>query len=172
MAMATDQELIRDLARNVVAQLAREELGSFNAATKVFFRDPHLALAPSHGSDDVLGFGVPEQIVQLLTPVALAAASAAWLFAQDMFKSAVKKPAEEITSEWFKQRLSAWIKSKEREKAEASASPGLEALTADQLGELHAQVRAVVLGLHVPEVLATQVADVLVRKLLELRRAS
>lgn len=71
MIVAVDQKLIADLARNVVAETAPQELPLFRPVSEAYFREPKTALHGKRGKDEMLGFGVGEAIT-LVTPVVLA----------------------------------------------------------------------------------------------------
>lgn len=173
--MTTDRELIRDVSRKTLEQLAPQELGSLNAALKVFFNEPERALKPSRGSDDVLGFGVSADITPLLTPVTLLASTAAVAILREVGKGAVEvakgvlqKQCEDLASQWLKPRLKGIYK----RELDSAAVDSLHLLNADQFGELHEIVRDVALSLRVPMPLATRLADAVVGVLMERRRGS
>lgn len=71
MSDTVQDQLILDLSRDLVAQLAPQELPLFRAQSAAFLRDPDKALAPARGRDDELGFGVAEAVV-FITPYVLA----------------------------------------------------------------------------------------------------
>jgi len=73
MTEVVDQELVAELARDLVGVIAPEELPLFAAMSKAWFADP--ARVQTNQGDDVLAFGVAEAAA-LLSPVLLAAATA------------------------------------------------------------------------------------------------
>src|SRR5215831_21424831 len=72
MTKVVDQELVGELARDLVGAIAPEELPLFAAMSKAWFADP--ARVQMNQGDDVLAFGVAEAAA-LLSPVLLAAAT-------------------------------------------------------------------------------------------------
>jgi hypothetical protein len=63
------------VARDTVAMVAPDELVFFEAARAEFFRDPDRVVEGRRQRDEVLGYGMDE-LVQLVTPAALAIAAA------------------------------------------------------------------------------------------------
>jgi hypothetical protein len=72
MTKVVDQELVGELARDLVGAIAPEELPLFTAMSKAWFADP--TRVQMNQGDDVLAFGVAEAAA-LLSPVLLAAAT-------------------------------------------------------------------------------------------------
>jgi hypothetical protein len=70
MSEPAQNQLVADLARDLVAQVAPQELPVFRANSAAYFRDPRKALTGHTGKDDMLGFGVGN-VVGFLTPVVL-----------------------------------------------------------------------------------------------------
>jgi len=64
-------QLVADLARDMVAEIAPQELPTFRAQSEAYFKDPERALKGQAGKDDMLGFGVGAAVT-FLTPVVLA----------------------------------------------------------------------------------------------------
>ncbi|MFC6082499.1 hypothetical protein [Sphaerisporangium aureirubrum] len=67
MRAVADQDLVRQVARDVVAVTAPEELPLVRPMADEFFRGGR---GPARGKEDLLGFGVDTAVV-LLTPVVL-----------------------------------------------------------------------------------------------------
>jgi hypothetical protein len=59
---------VTDAAREIVAQVAPQEMPLFRATSEAYFADPEKALAERKPKDEMLGFGV-EAAALLLTPV-------------------------------------------------------------------------------------------------------
>lgn len=78
MTEVVDQELVAELARDLVGAIAPEELALFGAMSKAWFADP--GRVQTQQGDDVLAFGVAEAAA-LLSPVLLAAATHALNYA-------------------------------------------------------------------------------------------
>jgi hypothetical protein len=78
MTEVVDQELVAELARDLVGAIAPEELVLFGAMSKAWFADP--GRVQTQQGDDVLAFGVAEAAA-LLSPVLLAATTHALNYA-------------------------------------------------------------------------------------------
>ncbi|WP_282793216.1 hypothetical protein [Streptomyces sp. CC224B] len=68
--------MITEIARDVVEQVAREELPLFSAVSRAYFADPRRALSAKGTRKAPLGFG-SEAVEFILTPVVLAATAKA-----------------------------------------------------------------------------------------------
>lgn len=84
-----DRRLVTDLAGKMVAAAAPEELPAFGAVSRAY-RAGQYAAGRGGSADSPLGFG-PGEVVLLVTPVALAAASRAL---QDVIDAAVGPAAD------------------------------------------------------------------------------
>jgi hypothetical protein len=69
-----EKQVIAELARAQVAQVAPAELPLFRATSEAFLRDPQAAARGRRAGGDLLGFGAGDA-VQFLTPVILAVMS-------------------------------------------------------------------------------------------------
>jgi hypothetical protein len=78
MSEVVDQELVADLARDLVGAIAPGELPLFGAMSKAWFADR--ARVQTKQGDDILAFGAAETAA-LLSPVLLAAATQALNYA-------------------------------------------------------------------------------------------
>jgi|SRR5882724_4449009 len=67
MTTSEQNQLIADLARDIVEQTAPQELPLFRATSAAYFKNPNKVLKKTKGKDDILGFGVGEAVV-LMTP--------------------------------------------------------------------------------------------------------
>src|SRR5438105_13861561 len=71
MPSVEQNQLIADLARDIVKQTAPQELPLFRATSTAYFQNPDTLLKNTKGRDQLLGFGVGEAVV-MITPSALA----------------------------------------------------------------------------------------------------
>ncbi len=82
------QQLIADLARDLLAETAPQELPLFRASSEAFFKDPQRVMSGTVGKDEPLGFGAGEG-TSFLAPVILAVATRVVTFlAAEVGKSA------------------------------------------------------------------------------------
>ena len=75
MTDAAQQQVVADIARGVVGQVAPQELPLFRAQSAAYFQSPEKALKGQRGKDEMLGFGGGE-VVTFLTPVVLSVTTA------------------------------------------------------------------------------------------------
>lgn len=97
---AEEQQLIADVSRDVVAQLAPHEMPVFRPVSQAFFQQPERALAQAGDGDQMLGFGAGE-VVQLLTPVVLAVATEVLLFVAQEAKKTARTEGVELANAWI-----------------------------------------------------------------------
>ncbi|KIG08985.1 hypothetical protein [Caballeronia concitans] len=136
MDTAIDRTLIRDISRDVLTQLAPEELPLFTTISDAWFADPAAAQKASRNRDAALGFGA--DTVALFTPLILQVVSEIL----PMLGSIARKATETAVGE----EVSIVIKNMFRRNdgsadvhANAEAAP---ALTTQELGEVHRNVIA------------------------------
>ena len=70
MVDRTENQLIAELSRRVVTEVAPEERRSFDPICEAYFKNPEKTLKGEGGADDLIGFGVGEVAI-LLTPIVL-----------------------------------------------------------------------------------------------------
>ena len=96
--------LVTDVARDVLAEIAPDELPIFQAASKAYFANPKAALKQTQSKDSVLGLG-PDSVT-LLTPAVLHIVSEVCLFlapvATEVAKSALAEGATEVLKGIFR----------------------------------------------------------------------
>lgn len=98
MADSTHYQLVTELSREIVTNVAPQELPIFRAQSQAYSRNPEKSLAAKPGKDDMLGFG-PGEAFAFLTPCILAVMSSVVMFLTAEVKKAVKEQtASVITS--------------------------------------------------------------------------
>lgn len=70
MADLNQNQLIADLARDLTAKVAPQELPLFRANSEAYFNDPEKAIKGQASKDDILGFGIGE-VAAFVTPSSL-----------------------------------------------------------------------------------------------------
>ena len=125
------KQLVGDLSRDLVTQVAPQELPLFRANSEIFFRNPDELAVNRKAKDDMLGFG-DGGIIVLITPVVLMVTQQVVQFVIEQ----VKKSAQEQGSALIDESVKKMFK-KFRPVDGKKPNP----LTADQL----AQVRKVAL---------------------------
>jgi len=71
MPYSVQDQLVSELARNLVANTAPQELPLFRPVSEAYFKDPDGTLKGQPGKDETLGFGVGEAAT-FITPIVLA----------------------------------------------------------------------------------------------------
>ncbi len=133
MTEIENKELINELARDLVMQIAPQELPLFRAHSEAYFKDQKKALQNQSAKDEILGFG-PGGAVVLLTPIALTVVDDVIAFMVEE----VKKAAQAESASWINDTVKAMFKKFRPEEKEEKGKP--VPLTPEQL----AQVRHIV----------------------------
>lgn len=97
----TDQELVLDLSREVLAVAAPEELVLLEETSREYFADPAAALQPDR-RDEPIGFGVE---LELLTPYVLAVVTPVINFLLAIAVDAVRTEARPAIVAWVRRVL-------------------------------------------------------------------
>jgi hypothetical protein len=91
-----DRDLVDELAKHVLSDVAPEELAVFDETAEEYHQDPRGVLSAS-GRDEAVGFGLD---IALLTPYVLAVAGAVVSFLVDTVGDAAKKEATPVIGDW------------------------------------------------------------------------
>ena len=97
----TTNQLVSDISRDVLSEVAPQELPLFRAASQAYFKDPNMASASKSNRDDMLGFGAGEAVT-LLTPYLLPAAAEVVKFLTEEVKKAVNTESSALIGEKVK----------------------------------------------------------------------
>jgi hypothetical protein len=101
MTDAAQHQLIRDIAHELIAQIAPRELPLFGPASAAFFNPDSKPVPPSTPRDEMLGFG-PDTAITFLTPVVLALTTEAVKFLMEKVKESIKEASGELITKWVK----------------------------------------------------------------------
>lgn len=148
-------EVIRELARRLVTDLAPEELPLFRPISDAYLRDPSRTLDKRHDHDEVLGFGV-DAVVVLMTPVVLAIVRDVIMHLRARLVEEVAKEGGEIAGGWL-HRLFGPL--------EPPAGANVPALSPAQLAEVRRRAYERALALKLSETKANVLADSLTAQL-------
>ena len=96
-----DDQLIADLARDVIAQTAPQEVPLFRANSEAYFKDPQKALQRQGGKDEMLGFG-DGAMITFLTPIALTVMTEVVKFLVEEVKKSAKTEGAGVVNEAVK----------------------------------------------------------------------
>lgn len=128
MINVDQNQLIADLARDIVAKTAPQELPLFRATSAAYFKNPDKVLKSQAGKDEVLGFGVGEAVV-MLTPSVLIIVNQVVAFVTSEVQKSVAEESSNMLSDLVKQMFK-----KFRPEREQNAPPPL---TPTQLANVH-----------------------------------
>lgn len=105
MSEQVSDEFVTQVARDLVAGVAPEELPLFGVTSAVYLEDPKGALKASGEREEMLGFGVGEAVV-LLTPIALAVSADVLRYLRDQMSKSMASQAsgviDDLVSRLFK----------------------------------------------------------------------
>jgi hypothetical protein len=93
--------MISELARDLVASTAPQELPLFQPLSKAYFRDPKKTLEGQKPKDEALGFGIAEAAT-FVTPVALAVLKDVFSYLVAHVSESVKKEGAALEDEGVK----------------------------------------------------------------------
>lgn len=107
--------LISELSRDLISEVAPQELPLFRATSAAYFKNPDRVLTTQAGKDDLLGFGTGEAMM-LLTPVALAVSTEVVKFLVEEVKKSTREESKILISETVKAFFKRFRKEKEENK--------------------------------------------------------
>jgi hypothetical protein len=147
--------IVAEVARDVLSEVAPQEMPIFAAASRAYFADPDAALRQLRSKDNVLGFGV-EALTVLLTPVVLQILSEVFEFlmgaAEKAFKDGVTNELSEVVKAMFK-------------KFHPTDSNIPSILTKEQIGLIHGNVLLAADKLRLPADEAQSLANAITAQL-------
>lgn len=141
MSNAEENELIATVARDLLADVAPQEIPIFPAVSRAYFADPGRALKRRQAGDDALGFGA-DALAVLVTPILLHILSEVW----DILIEAAKKAVTDGLAKEIPEALKAMFKRFDR-----SATSPPSPLGKAQLELIHDSVLAEARKLQLPD---------------------
>src|SRR5262245_40757584 len=99
MTQPADPELVTEIARGIVAEVAPDELAMFGAASSAYLQNPRAA--GKADDDEMLGFGGGTEL-ELLTPVVLTVASGVVSFLISTVLAAAKTESQSVIQQQVK----------------------------------------------------------------------
>jgi hypothetical protein len=96
------QQLILEAARDVIAEVAPQELPLVTPISTAYFANPEDTLRRRRSKDKPLGFGVPAEATQLLTPIALAVTTQVVSFLAEAIGKSIKAEAPDVINDVVK----------------------------------------------------------------------
>lgn len=150
-------ELIAELARDTIREVAPEELLLFRANSQAFFENPERALQGERSGDELLGFGTGVEVA-FLTPIVLAVATEVVKFVVAEIAQSSKQESAQLIQNRVKQVF------KKLQSADAG-TPTSSPLTPTQLAHIRQIAYESASRLNVSANQADLLADSLVGKL-------
>lgn len=101
MKTSEENELIADLARELVRQAAPQEMPLFKATSEAYFKDPRQVLNKARAEEEALAFGASESIA-FLTPILLMIGKEVVAYLQEEAKKTLKTEGAAAVNEFIK----------------------------------------------------------------------
>lgn len=158
MTSTSTNDLVITVARDLVTQLAPQELPLFRSASQQFRQHPERLLAGPQANDDPVGFGVGEAAA-LLTPAALAAMSSVISYLIEEISKVVIDKSATLLLDRVRQLL------QKPEAAPQHHAQQLPLLTPAQLAQVREIARKQALVSRLSPARANALADAIVGKL-------
>jgi hypothetical protein len=154
MKNTVEPTLVCEIARDVLAELAPEEMPIFPAASRTYFADPAAARKQTRSKDSALGFGVDSFV--FLTPVVLPVLSEVFEF--------LRQAAEKAAEAGLAKEIPEIIKGMFR-KFHSAEPDTPTVLTREQIALIHGNVLAAAKRLRMPAETARSLADAVTARL-------
>jgi hypothetical protein len=90
------RRLIQEIAKNIVVEVAPEEMGMFDDLVAEYFQDPSPPSLSSSGSDDALGFGLETTLIAATPAIAAMSSAVLGFLATEVLKAAQNESAAVI----------------------------------------------------------------------------
>ena len=171
MNETTQNQLIADLARDAVTEIAPQELPMFRLQSEAYFKDPDSAFEGHAGGEDMLGFGAGAAAA-FLTPAVLAVTTAVVKFVAQEVKESVQDEGADLISDIVKRMFKKFRPEEKKEgegrKDESNKDKGKEGplpLTPEQLKKVRELAFEQALQLRLSENTAETLAESLVGSL-------
>jgi hypothetical protein len=158
MKNSDQSQLIADVARDVVAQIAPEELPLFRATSVAYFKNPDKLVKKQMRKDEMLGFGVGEA-VSLLTPTVLVVVAEAVTFVTAEVKKSIATESAGLISDLVKKQF------KKFQPEEKKAGDNPPPLTLEQIAQVRKLAYQRFLQLKLSDAQANRLADAVVATL-------
>jgi len=159
MTGAENNQLIADVARDIISQTAPQELPLFRMTSAEYFKNPDKALRNQASKDKILGFGTAE-MVSFLTPIVLTVVTEIVTFLTLEIKQAIADTSASLLTDQVKKLFKKFHPEAEKEKSDPSP------LTREQIARVHKLARERFLQLKLSETQANRLADAIAASLI------
>jgi hypothetical protein len=154
-----NNQLIADVARDIVARTEPGELPLFQAISTGYFKRPTEVNTKNRGKDELLGFGIGDA-VPLVTPAMLVVMTQVVAFLTEVVRQSFVEESANLINE----RVRRLFKKFRQEEARDELAPA--PLTREQLAQVHTQAYEKFLELNLSGTRATYLADAVVASLI------
>lgn len=158
MMNSSRNQLIADVARDIVVQIAPQELPLYRATSTAYFKDSNKFLKRRAVKDEMLGFGI-QKTVCLLTPTVLFVMSEVVTFVTVAVKESLVESGAELISDSVKKMFKMFRSEGKNEVSNPSP------LTLQQIAQVRKLAYEKFLKLKLSDAQATSLADAVVAKL-------
>jgi hypothetical protein len=124
-----NEQLVSELAKDILVDLAPQEKALFKPISEAYFKDPENVLAAQQGKDELLGFGAAEAAT-LITPIVLAVSTEVIQF---LFEEA-RKALQSESSTLISQTVKSWFGKLQPNQEQKTPTPA--PLTPEQLEQV------------------------------------
>lgn len=155
MENSANATLVAEVARDVLAEIAPQEMPIFPAASRAYFADPAAVLEQSRSKDNVLGFGT-EALAVLFTPAVLLVLSETLEY---LTRVATKATADGLTKE-IPEAIKAMFK-----RFHSSPADTPSGLTREHIALIHGNILATAKKLRLPAEKAQSLANAVTAQL-------
>jgi len=159
MTNVENNQLIADVARNVIAQTEPGELPLFQSISMEYFKRPTAANKKKRGKDELLGFGIGDA-VSLVTPAMLVVMTQVVVFLTEVVRQSVVEESASLINERVRRMFKKFLQEGTRD--ELAPAP----LTREQLVLVHKQAYEKFLELKLSGTRANYLADAVVASLI------
>ena len=163
-----ENQLIAELSRRVVREVAPEERRTFNAISEAYFKNPEKTLKGEGGDDELLGWGLAE-VSLLLTPIILEVVKEVL---KDLLKDSITESIKN-NSPTLLEKLKTFVRRLFGGNSSPSPQPQyveLSLLSKEQLIRIHQKVTESVMQWEVDPNKASLIADSVVANLHSISR--
>jgi hypothetical protein len=155
MENSANTTLVAEVARDVLAEIAPQEMPIFAAASRAYFTDPAAALKQSRSKDNVLGFGT-DALAVLFTPAVLLVLSETLEY---LTRVAAKATADGLAKE-IPEAIKAMFK-----RFHSSPADTPSGLTKEHIAMIHGNILATAKNLRLPAEKARSLANAVTAQL-------
>ncbi len=155
-----DRQWIESVSRDLVGQVAPQELPAFGPISDAYFRNPTKVLEGRTSKDEMLGFGI-ETGVALITPVIIEATKGVISYLKEEVKKSAKTESTNVISRFMKKVFGLFFSSDKETEQRVSEL----VLTPKQLKRIREIVEAEARRFKIPHDEAVRLSDAMIGRI-------